>query len=449
VDNATVLVVEDEVVISMDIMRMLESMHYHPLCAVNNGDDAISKAHEFLPDLVLMDIEIPGSVDGIGAAQIIREELDIPVIFVTAYGDDAVIEKAKRVNPYGYVLKPIRERELKISLDIALSRKSTELRERKSGMPALLARMGDNPAETNSAYTSLPDIRTLFLKGFFLEIVLLLYSNTEVKEQVFSSFIERSLNVREDVLFAYSLSRAHRNFLNEIQNGRITICRMKNGDLTPLVKTLSESFSVPECTVSTPRRIVIDFSERYDPVDIQAVVDKVIAIRDNGVPVSGIIALGATTSDESLITALSQRLPKMIVATSKGTLISCSDQSFSLGSLSFLPQAVVDETVKKVLEPVVLSLLERPISGHDILQEIQGRYNISVPKARIYMLLYALQKKGYLSVSTTGKSKVYVPTEAGKKHIRQKLDEFKSTFYHILAEMADKNTGNPPGEKRT
>ena len=448
-DNATVLVVEDEVVISMDIMRMLESMHYHPLCAVNNGDDAISKAHEFLPDLVLMDIEIPGSVDGIGAAQIIREELDIPVIFVTAYGDDAVIEKAKRVNPYGYVLKPIRERELKISLDIALSRKSTELRERKSGMPALLARMGDNPAETNSAYTSLPDIRTLFLKGFFLEIVLLLYSNTEVKEQVFSSFIERSLNVREDVLFAYSLSRAHRNFLNEIQNGRITICRMKNGDLTPLVKTLSESFSVPECTVSTPRRIVIDFSERYDPVDIQAVVDKVIAIRDNGVPVSGIIALGATTSDESLITALSQRLPKMIVATSKGTLISCSDQSFSLGSLSFLPQAVVDETVKKVLEPVVLSLLERPISGHDILQEIQGRYNISVPKARIYMLLYALQKKGYLSVSTTGKSKVYVPTEAGKKHIRQKLDEFKSTFYHILAEMADKNTGNTPGEKRT
>ena len=83
--------------------------------------------------------------------------------------------------------------------------------------------------------------------------------------------------------------------------------------------------------------------------------------------------------------------------------------------------------------------MEKPISGYNILQEIRGRYNLSVPKARVYMQLYDLQRNGYLSVSTVGKSKVYSPTETGKKYIRQKLDEFRSVFHHILAEMADQN----------
>ncbi|MDD1723954.1 MAG: response regulator [Methanospirillum sp.] len=441
-NHATVLVVEDEIIVGMDIMKTLESMHYHPICAVCNADEAIFKAHEFLPDVILMDIGIPGTVDGLGAAQIIRDELDIPVIFVTAYGDDAIIEKAKRVHPYGYVLKPIRERDLKISIDLALSRKSREMQDRKRGTPALPTGTVYKPDEATGAYTSLSDIRSLFLKGFFKDVVLFLYSNTEVKEQVFTSFIERSLNARGDVLFAYSLSRAHKVFLQEIQKGKIRICRMKSGELQPLKKTLSDYSERSGSTDPVPLRIIIDFSERHNPDDLQASVDQVIALRDAGVPVSGIIALAVGTCEDSLISVLSQKIPNMVVATSRGTLISSADQSFPLESLSYLPQSVVDETVKKVLEPVVLSLLEKPISGHDILEEIRGRYNISVPKARVYMQLYALQKRGYLSVSTVGKSKVYAPTESGKKHIRQKLDEFKSTFHHILAEMADKKTGN-------
>ncbi|MDD1690181.1 MAG: response regulator [Methanoregula sp.] len=438
---ATVLIVEDEAVINLDIVKTLRSMDYQPLCTACNGDEAVAKAREFLPDVVLMDIGIPGTVDGVGAAKIIRDELDIPVIFVTAYGDDAVVERAKTVDPYGYVLKPIRERELKIAIDLALSRKSGEMQGRLEGMPALPAGSGDKPDDANGGYTSLSDIRALSHRGFFADIVLLLYSNTEVKDQVFTSFIERSLNARGDVLFAYSLSRAHRSFLHEIQIGKIRICRLKSGDLSSLKETLSGS-CMPDSSDPVPQRIVIDFSKRFDPGDIEAIVDQVMAIRHSGVPVSGIIALAIGTCDESLVYALSQKIPNMVVATSRGTLISSADQSFPLESLSFLPQSVVDETVKKVLEPVVLSFLEKPISGHDILLEIRGRYNIAVPKARIYTQLYALQEKGYLSVKTVGKSKVYVPTESGKIYIRQKLDEFRSTFHHILAEMAEKNTGN-------
>ena len=100
-----------------------------------------------------------------------------------------------------------------------------------------------------------------------------------------------------------------------------------------------------------------------------------------------------------------------------------------------------------MLEPVVLSLLQKPISGQDILLEIRGR-NLTIPKARVYMLLYDLQKKGYLSVKVMGKSKMYSPTDSGKKHIRQKLDEFTSTFHHILSEMADRDRGPAFSERK-
>ncbi|MFA6332122.1 MAG: response regulator [Methanoregula sp.] len=446
-DPATILVVEDEAVVSMDIVRTLASMHYHPLEVAGNGDDAVEYARRYLPDVVLMDIRIPGTIDGLGAAQVIMDELDIPVIFVTAHGDDAVVEKVKGVNPYGYILKPFRDMSLKIAIDLALSRKAAEKQGRKSGIPALPSRMAVNTGGADGGDASLSDIRTLFLKGFFKDIVLLLYSNAEVKEQVFASFIERSMNSRGDFLFAYSFSLAHRNFLREIQAGKIRICRMKSEGLSSLKKTLSEGFLVSDAPDPVPHRIIIDFSERYDPGEILDSVDQVLAIRRAGIPVSGIVAMAVEIYDDALIHALVEKIPNMVVATSRGTLISSADRSFPLDTLSFLPRSVVDETVKKVLEPVVLSLLEKPRSGNDILQEIQGRYNIAVPKARIYMLLYALQKEGYLSVSTVGKSKVYVPTESGKKYIRQKLDEFKSAFQHILVEMADRNTHNGTREK--
>ncbi len=424
----------------MDIVKTLTSMHYDPRWVVSNGDDAVVKARKYLPDIVLMDIGIPGSIDGLGAADIIRKELDIPVIFVTAYGDDAVIEKVKKVNPYGYVLKPFREQCLKVAIDLALSRKSGELQDRMKGMPVLLPDIPDKADETNRGDSSLSDIRSLIFKGFFEDLVLLLYSHTEVKEQVFASFIEKNIDAGKDLLFAYSFSRAHRCFLREVQRGKIRICRIKDASLPQLMDILSESYPSDRPDL-VPPTIIIDFSERFDPADIQGTVDQLIAIRHDGVPVSGIIALAVGTCDESQIHLLMQKIPHMVVATSRGTLISAADRSFPLETLSFLPRSVVDETVKKVLEPVVLSLLEKPISGHDIVQEIRGRYNISVPKARVYMQLYELQKMGYLSVKTVGKSKLYVQTESGKVHIQQKLVDFISTFQHILAEMSQKNRG--------
>ena len=446
--HATVLVVEDEVIVSMDIMNSLETMNYFPLCAVRTGDEAVIKAREYAPDVVLMDIHIPGTMDGIDAAWVIREELGIPVIFVTSFADDAIIERTKRVNPYGYVLKPFMERELKIAIEIALSRKSAETQAKPGDTQVILTGKEEKPDEENGEPASLSTIRTLLIEDFFSDIVLLLYNNAEVKEQAFTTFIERSLKTQDNLLFAYSLSKAHRKFLHENQQGKIIFCRMKNGEMSSLKKILSDTCEQSDRVKPIPQRFIIDFSERYDQGDILAVVDLILAIRKKGISVCGIIALLVGANDDNLIKTLSGRIPKVIVTTSQGTVISCADHSFPLEHLTFLPQPVLDETVKKVLEPVILSLLDKPISGFDILNEIQERYNVSISQSRIYNQLYSLQKNGYLSVSVSGNSKMYYPTEIGKMYIQQKLNEFNSVYHHILAEIINRNAGiNIKGKK--
>jgi DNA-binding PadR family transcriptional regulator len=243
------------------------------------------------------------------------------------------------------------------------------------------------------------------------------------------------------VLFAYSLSKAHRKFQREIQQGMIRTCRMRGGDISSLQQALSDFPEQSGSADPLPLRFIIDFSEPFDQRDILGAVDLILAIRKKGVPVCGIIALHVGSGDDTLVSELSQSIPKVIVTTSRGTVISCADHSFPLEHLSFLPQPVVNEMVKKVLEPVILSFLEQPVTGSDILHGIKERYDVSIPKARVYTRLYALQKMGYLSTHNTRKSKLYYPTEAGKVYIRQKLDEFNSVFHHILVEVIDQDAG--------
>ncbi|MCK9580042.1 MAG: response regulator [Methanoregula sp.] len=122
----TILVVEDEAIVRKDIVNTLEAMHYSPLYTAGSGDEAIASAREHAPDVVLMDINIPGTMDGLEAAGIISRDMEIPVIFATAYADDAILEKAKNTNPYGYVIKPFSGRDIKAAIEVALSRKAAE-----------------------------------------------------------------------------------------------------------------------------------------------------------------------------------------------------------------------------------------------------------------------------------------------------------------------------------
>ena len=128
---AKILVVDDEAIITMQLEERLSAMGYTVAGMAASGEDAVDKARRLRPDLVLMDIVMPGKMNGIEAARIIAQELDIPVVFVTSYADDAIIEKAKSVRPYGYIVKPFNELEIKAAIEVALFRKATEQEEQK------------------------------------------------------------------------------------------------------------------------------------------------------------------------------------------------------------------------------------------------------------------------------------------------------------------------------
>ncbi len=122
-----ILIVDDEMVIITQLEEHLTFMGYEVVGSASCGEEAISMVREFTPDIILMDIVMePGGLDGIDAAKVIQAEQDIPVIFLTAFADDTYVERARNVQPFGYILKPFREREIKACIEIALHKKEIE-----------------------------------------------------------------------------------------------------------------------------------------------------------------------------------------------------------------------------------------------------------------------------------------------------------------------------------
>lgn len=121
-----VLVVEDEAIVAADLHDRLRNLGYDPVAVVAAGEKALAKAEETGAELVLMDIQLQGAMDGIMAAEQIRAKLDIPIVFLTAHVDETTFQRAKITAPFGYVRKPFDERELHTALEIALFRHATE-----------------------------------------------------------------------------------------------------------------------------------------------------------------------------------------------------------------------------------------------------------------------------------------------------------------------------------
>ena len=126
--KAKVLVVEDEKIIARDIESTLKRIGHESAGSVAKGEEAVSLAGKLNPDLILMDITLKGDMDGIEAAKIINETLGIPVIYITAHQDEDTIEKTKETNPYGYITKPLDDRDLGTAINSAVYRRDVELK---------------------------------------------------------------------------------------------------------------------------------------------------------------------------------------------------------------------------------------------------------------------------------------------------------------------------------
>ncbi|KAB2641822.1 MAG: response regulator [Verrucomicrobia bacterium] len=126
-DKPQLLIVEDEVIVAADLAERLVRLGYGVLGSVASGEEALVLVQTRRPALVLMDIRLQGLMDGVAAAGEMRSRFQLPVVFLTAYAEGGTLQRAKLAEPYGYILKPVEDRELEIVIEMALYKSQVDL----------------------------------------------------------------------------------------------------------------------------------------------------------------------------------------------------------------------------------------------------------------------------------------------------------------------------------
>lgn len=127
-----VLIVEDETLIAEELRERLSRYGYSVIAAVDTADEGIAIAIRERPDLVLMDIRLRGEKDGVQAAQEIRQQMDVPIVYVTAYSDRLTVDRACQTEHDAYLLKPFHRRELQSTIEVAMQRHAIRAQPRKA-----------------------------------------------------------------------------------------------------------------------------------------------------------------------------------------------------------------------------------------------------------------------------------------------------------------------------
>jgi PAS domain S-box-containing protein len=150
--SAQILIVEDELIVAMDIGESIKSLGYKVAGIASASEDAVKYAVERKPDLILMDIRIKGTIDGIETAKKIIQITDIPIIYLTAFADTETLQRAKLTQPFGYILKPFDKKSLHTTIEMALYKHYMERRVKNSErwLSATLNSMGDAMIATNA-----------------------------------------------------------------------------------------------------------------------------------------------------------------------------------------------------------------------------------------------------------------------------------------------------------
>ncbi|MCP4348438.1 MAG: response regulator [Desulfobacterales bacterium] len=159
--KTNILIVEDEFLIAEGIRKSLEKQGYVVCAIVSSGENAIQKAESEKPDLVLMDVMLKGDIDGIEAAKQIHSDLNIPVIYLSAFSDKNILERAKITEPYGYLIKPFKDRELYANIEMAIYKAKTD---------AALKQTKDNLQKAKEEAETANHAKNIFLANISHEI---------------------------------------------------------------------------------------------------------------------------------------------------------------------------------------------------------------------------------------------------------------------------------------
>src|SRR3954454_10396589 len=157
--SARILIVEDDRVVARDIAQQMVRAGHTMVGTTTRGEEALALAARAQPDLVLMDVRLEGELDGIDTARLLRERLDLAVVFLTAYADEDTVRRATTAEPFGYVLKPFDETQLRTVVEMALYKHGAErrLRESEERYAVTLSSIGDGVIATD------PDGRINFI----------------------------------------------------------------------------------------------------------------------------------------------------------------------------------------------------------------------------------------------------------------------------------------------
>lgn len=223
------IIADDEVIISTQLEEFLVTKGFDIVGIATSGTQAVAMAKERMPDLMLMDIVMPGKLDGISAAAKINRELKIPVIFLTAYADEEMIQRAKPIGPFGYVLKPIQEQQILAAIEIALHKKNMEQRLQEAH-DLLEQRVEERTLELRLKSESLEEMNTA--------LKVLLKKREEDKNELEEKVI---YNIKEMVQpFLEKLGRTH---LDKRQQTFLEILESNLDDIvSPFAKKLSTRY---------------------------------------------------------------------------------------------------------------------------------------------------------------------------------------------------------------
>ncbi|WP_320007929.1 response regulator [Maridesulfovibrio sp.] len=222
-----ILVVDDEKIVNLDIQATLKRLGYVIAGDAVTGPEAIDKAAASRPDLVLMDIKLKGDMDGIEAANIIIKKYDIPIVFLTAFSDEKTLSRAKLSGPFGYLLKPFEEREVRSAIEIALYKHAMEQEYRQAVADAQAA----NEAKSSFLATISHELRTP-MNGILGLSEILLSTGLAVEQQEYVELIKASasslLRVLNDMLDYSKIERRILELREGVFNLRQTLALVLN-----------------------------------------------------------------------------------------------------------------------------------------------------------------------------------------------------------------------------
>jgi DNA-binding LytR/AlgR family response regulator len=206
-----ILISEDEIIIAEDLAACLEELGYQT-CAIDSGEDTLEMIRTMQPDLVLLDVNLKGDADGIEIGSRIREEFDIPFIYLTAYADKATLDRAKKTEPDGFLAKPFDEKNLRSAIELALYKHDSVHKPMENGTSAATKLTKESEPHTDYIFVK---VKHRIIKVHYSEILWVeAYDNYSFIVTVDQKYLVSStLKDMEHKLPSNNFVRVHRSYI--------------------------------------------------------------------------------------------------------------------------------------------------------------------------------------------------------------------------------------------